>query len=122
MVILSTLKNSPLYDQLHSWYREELANRHDGKMSCIYCKRIIATQLMSFHLSRSICPSMRVDIDPEERPMVRLIFQELQKRYSAKKKEYWMDSEEQSWLKFQYIVGYCHEGRLKHWLLAVQEV
>jgi hypothetical protein len=29
-----------------------------------------------------------------------------------------LDSEEKSWLTFQYIVGYCHEGRLKHWLFV----
>jgi hypothetical protein len=116
MVSPNYIKDSPLYEKLHVWYREEISNKFQREFKCLFCQRIIATQNMSHHLSRSVCPSIRVDIDPKDRPLIRLIFQDLKKRYSSSKKDYWMDLEEQSWLKFRYIVGYCHEGRLKHWM------
>jgi hypothetical protein len=108
---------SPLYEEMHSWFQNQLSH-HIGneKWECKFCERIIATQNLNYHFSGSVCSKIRTEIDPDDRPLIKLIFQDLKKIYSSSKKDYWMSQQEQSWLTFRYVIGYCCEGRNKYWL------
>ena len=117
MISSTFLEESPLYENLHGWSQKQISTyATQQNWKCYFCKKIIATQKYNYHFSGTVCSVIRVELDPVERPLIKLIFQHLKKRYSSSRKDYWMSSQEQSWLELQSIVAYCKEGRLKHWL------